>query len=125
MKLHASRRREDFRAWVALFHGTGMSERAWQLYRGRVDEPGYPAGATVLSREEVEARVRVAPENVSNLVELARSNEQAGDRAGARKIILEVAAKGDAPSWFLRKAAYFLAEDGKFPEAVEMILRER
>ena len=79
----------------------------------------------MLSREEIEARVRIAPENNNNLVELARLTEQAGDRDGARKIILEVAAKKDAPSWFLRKAAYFLAEDGKFPEAVEMILRER
>jgi O-antigen ligase len=124
MRLHASHRREDFRAWIALLHGTGMSDRAWKLYQGRVEEPGYPASAKVVSREEIEARVRIAPENLSNLVELARVSEQAGDRTGARKIIMEVAARKDAPSWFLRKAACFLAEDGKFPEAVEMIIRE-
>lgn len=124
MKSHASRRRDDYRAWVALLHATGMSDRAWQLYRGRVEEPAYPVSATVLSREEVEARVRVAPENVSNLVELARISEQTGDRAAARKIILDVATRKDAPSWILRKSAYLLAEEEKFPEAVEMILRE-
>jgi O-antigen ligase len=124
MKLHASRRREDYRAWVTLYHATGMSDRAWQLWQGRVEEPAYPANATVLSREEVEARILIAPENTSNLVELARIIEQGGDRAGARKIILEAAAKKDAQSWFLRKAAYLLAEDGKFHEAVEMIMRE-
>jgi O-antigen ligase len=124
MQYHASRRRDDYRSWVALLHGTGMSDRAWKLYQGRFEEPVYPASTTVLSREEIEARVRIAPENMGNLIEWARSSQQAGDRAGAKKIILDVAAKKDAPSWFLRKAAYFLAEDGKFAEAVEMVLRE-
>jgi hypothetical protein len=100
-----------------------MSDRAWKLYQSRFEEPGYPVSAK-LSREEIEARVRIAPENLGNLIELARSREQAGDRAGAKKIILEVAARKDAPSWFLRKAAYFLAEDGKFAEAVAMVQRE-
>ena len=124
MSLHPARRREDFRAWVALLHATGMSDRAWQLWQGRVPEPPYPANTTVLSREEAEARVRIAPANMANIVELARLSEQGGDRAGAKKIILNAAAKKDAQSWFLRKAAYLLAEDGKFREAVEMILRE-
>ena len=124
MQIHASRRREDFRKWTALLHATGLSERAWQIWQGRVENPAYPVPATVLTREEIEARVRIAPENTTNLVELARLSEQSGDLTGARKIILDVAAKKDAPSWFLRKAAYLLAEDGKFPEAVEMILRE-
>jgi O-antigen ligase len=123
MQSHQSRRRDDYRTWVALLHGTGMSDRAWKLYQGRFEEPGYPVSAK-LSRGEIEARVRIAPENLGNLIELARSSEQAGNRAGAKKIVLEVAARKDAPSWFLRKAAYFLAEDGKFAEAVEMVLRE-
>ena len=125
MKFHATRRREDFRPWVGLLHATGMSERAWQLWQGRIENPAYPANATALSREELEARIRIAPENTTNLVELARLADQAGDDAGARKIILAAAERKDAPSWFLRKAAYFLAEDGKFFEAVEMVLREK
>jgi O-antigen ligase len=125
MKLHPTRRREDFREWVALLHAKGMSERAWQLWQGRVAEPDYPVGVNVPTLEEAEARVRIAPENTGNLAELARLTERSGDRAGARKIILTAAARTDAPSWFLRKAAYLLADDGKFAEAVEMILREK
>ena len=124
MRLHPSLRRADFRKWIPLLHATGMSDRAWQLWQGRVENPGYPANATALSREEIQARILIAPENTTHRVELARLSEQAGDLDGARKIILEAAAKKDAPTWFLRKAAYFLAEDGKFSEAVEMVLRE-
>ena len=124
MQLHASRRREDFRKWTEMLHATGLSEKAWQIWQGRIGNPAYPVPVSVRSREEIEARIRIAPQNATNLVELARLSEQAGDLAGARKIILDVAAKKDAPPWFLRKAAYLLAEDGKFPEAVEMILRE-
>jgi hypothetical protein len=124
MRLHPARRRDDFREWVALLHRTGMSDRAWQLWQGRVPEPPYPAATAALTREEAEARVRLAPENRANVIELARLIEQSGDRAAARKIILDVAADRNAPSWFLQKAAYFLAEDGNYREAVEMALRE-
>ena len=124
MRLHAARRREDYRKWAALLHSKGMSDRAWQLFPGRIEEPAYPANANAVSREEIEARIRIAPDNMGNYAELARLTEQAGDRAGAGKIILEAAAKKDAQSWFLRKAGYLLAEDGKFSEAVEMMLRE-
>ncbi len=125
MKLHASRRREDFRPWVELLHATGMSERAWLLWQGRVENPAYPANATAMSREDLEARIRVTPDNTANLVELARIAERAGDTDEEKRVVLATAARTDAPSWFLRKAAYFLAADGKFSEAVEMILREK
>lgn len=124
MQLHPSLRRVDFRKWAALLHSRGLDERAWQLFPGRIEEPPYPPIVNVLSREETEARVRIAPDNMGNLVELARLTEQEGDSAGAKKIILDAAAKKDAQSWFVRKAAYLLAEDGKFTEAVEMMLRE-
>ena len=126
MRLHPERRRQDLRAWVSLYHATGMSDRAWQLWAGQPGHgsPDYPAGSA-LTRAEAEARVRIAPENTANLAELARLTEQGGDPAGAAKIILEAAASDNAPSWFLRKAAHLLAGDGKFPEAVEMVLREK
>ena len=125
MHLHPTRRRTDFSKWAELLHRTGTSERAWQLISGWVGNPGYPASGTARSREEIEARVRISPENTANLVELARLSDQEGDRAGAKKIVLGVAANDGAGSWFLRKAAYFLAEDGKFAEAMEMLLREK
>ncbi|MEO6785853.1 MAG: hypothetical protein ABI318_06935, partial [Chthoniobacteraceae bacterium] len=125
MTLHPARRRDDFREWVALLHGADMDDRAWQLWQGRVPEPAWPANTAAPSREEAEARVRIAPQEWGNSVELARQFAQAGDRAAAGKIILEAAAKDGAPSWFLRKAAYVLAGDGKFREAVEMALREK
>lgn len=125
MSLHPSRRKEDFRAWAALLHGAGMSERAWQLCQGRIVDPPYPGKSGNVSRDEVEARIRLAPENTANLVELARMSEESGDRDTARKIVLAAAARQDAPPWFLRKAAHLLAADGRFPEAMEMILRDR
>ena len=124
MKLHASRRRADYRAWVAIYQATGMYERAWELWRGQVAEPPYPTSSSALSREEAEARVAIAPGNAANLIELAWLIERAGDRAAANRILLVAAAKKDAPSWFLRRAAYLLAAEGKFKEAVEMILRD-
>ncbi len=122
---HPSRRREDFRQWAALLHGAGMSERAWQFFPGKILNPDYPVEGTARTREEIEARIRIAPENTAHLAELARLNELAGDRDAAKTIILTAAAKPGAGSMFLRKAAYFLAEDGKFPEAVEMMLRDQ
>jgi len=125
MSLHASRRKEDFSSWAVLLHGAGMSDRAWQLCQGRIPDPPYPTDLSHVSREEIEARIRIAPGNTANMVELARLSEESGDRDGARRIVLEVAAKQDAPPWFLRKAAHLLAADGRFPEAMEMILRDK
>jgi len=125
MSLHAWRRKEDFRSWAALLHGAGMSERAWQLCQGRVVDPPYPANSGSVPPAEIEARIRIAPENTANLVELARMSEESGDRDTAQKIVLDVAAKQDAPPWFLRKAAHLLAAEGRYPEAMEMILREK
>jgi len=125
MTLHPTRRKVDFREWAALLHKAGMSERAWQLCQGRIADPSYPGNSRRVSREEVEARIRLAPENTTNLVELADISEETGDRDTARKIVLDVAAKPDAPSWFLRKAAHLLAADGSFSEAMEMLLRDK
>jgi hypothetical protein len=125
MSRNASRRKEDFRSWATLLHGAGMSERAWQLCQGRIVDPPYPRNSGSVAREEVEARIRLAPENTANLVELARMSEEGGDRATARKIVLDIAGRQDAPPWFLRKAAHLLAADGRFPEAMEMILRDK
>lgn len=123
--LHPARLRDDFRHWAALLHGVGLSERAWKLFPGRIANPDYPAEGTARTRDEIEARVRVAPENTSHLAELARLSELAGDRESAKKIVLGAAAKSGAGSMFLRKAAFFLAEDGKFAEAVELMLRDQ
>ena len=124
MRLHPARRRDDYREWVALLHHTDMSDRAWQLWQGRVPEPAYPVNNVMLSLEELEARVSIAPENWGNIIELARHIELTGDPAAAKKMILDVAMKRNAPSWFLQKAAYLLAGEGKYREAVEMVLRE-
>jgi FimV-like protein len=59
------------------------------------------------------------------MAELARMCAESGDSDAARRIVLEVAARQDAPPWFLRKAAHLLAADGRFPEAMAMILREK
>ena len=125
MRLHPTRRREDYHKWAVLLQRTGMSDRAWQFLSGRIANPAYPVEGSMRKREEIEARIRISPENTANLAELARISEQTGDHESAKKIILDVARTKDAKSWFLQKAAYFLAEDGKFAEAVEMLLREK
>ncbi len=125
MHLHPARRREDFQKWAELLHRTGMDDRAWPLLSGRIENPAYPASGSTRSREDVEARIRISPENTENLADLARVHEQAGDLAAAAKIILEVARSKDAKPWFLRKAAHFLAADGEFTEAVDMMLRAK
>lgn len=125
MSLHAHRRKADFRVWADLLQSKGLSERAWQLCAGRMPDPGYPSPVGAGLREEIEARIRIAPDNSANYADLARVTEQGGDREGANRIVLEFAAKEDAPSWFLRRGAHVLAADGKFREAVEMILRDR
>ncbi len=125
MRLHPTRRREDFRKWAELLHKTGMDDRAWQLLGGRIENPPYPANGSLRSREEVEARIRISPENTENLAELARLCEQSGDRAAAKKIVIEVARAKEAKPWFLHKAAHFLAEDSEFTEAVDMMLRAK
>jgi hypothetical protein len=125
MTAHPARRKDDYREWAALLHKAGLSERAWQLCRSRIEVPSYPAGSRNVSREEIEMRIKLAPENTANFVELARVAEEGGDLDAAHKIILEIAVRKDASSWFLRKAANLLASDGRYAEAMEMVLRER
>ncbi len=124
MRLHPERRRDDWREWAALLHAAKLDERAWEFLKGRVTEPAYPAAAAI-SPEEIEVRARIAPDNAANVVELIRLREQNGDTATARRLVLEAAAKPNAQSWFLRKAAWLLAADGRFREAVELALRDR
>jgi O-antigen ligase len=125
IKLRRKRRLQDYLQWVALLHGVGDDEEAWTLYSGIVPDPAYPASKHDATRKEIEFRVQLAPENMAHRIDLVRVIEQSGDTATARTMVLEAAAKPDAPSWFLRKAAYVLAADHNFRDAVAMVLREK
>ena len=125
IRYHGKRRRQDYRIWMGLLHKVGRDERAWNEYKVVVADPPYPANSSGATREELELRLRLAPENASHLVELVRILDEGGDSAGARQMVLEGAEKPGAVSWFLRKAAYLLAAEGKFGEAVAMALREK
>ena len=125
IRYHGKRRRQDYRIWMSLLQKAGMDERAWNEYRLVIADPPYPANSAGATREELELRLRLAPDNASNLVELVRVIDEGGDTEGARRMIREGAEKPGAASWFLRKAAYLLAAEGKFAEAVAMALREK
>lgn len=125
IRRHGKRRRADYRIWMSLLHNAGRDERAWNEYKLVIADPPYPAHSSGATRDEVELRLRLAPDNSTHLVELVRILDESGDSAGARRMIMEVAWKQGALTWFLRKAAYQLAADGKFGEAVAMALREK
>jgi len=125
IRTHADRRTEDGRKWMGFLHVIGQDERAWALYAEIVAEPAYPRRADDATLKVAETRVRLAPDNPAHLVDLAHMHELSGDGASAREIILAAAEKKNAATWFLRKAAYLLAADGRFRDAVEMALREK
>ena len=122
---HGKRRRMDYRIWMGLLHSAGRDERAWGEYKLMVPDPAYPRRSSGATRDEIELRLRAAPENSTHMVELVRVIDESGDPASAHRMILTAAAKQGAPSWFLQKAAHLLAAEGNFSEAVAMALREK
>ena len=125
MSRHAAWKERDYRKWVAFLHGLGDDQRAWELLSPFVPEPDYPNLQSQTVLKQLEARWRTNPGNFANTQELAAARSQSGDAAGGEKIIIEAALQKAAPSWFLRKAAYALARQGRFSEAVVLLLRDR
>lgn len=125
VRLHANRRRKDFRVWVAALHKAGNDRRAWDLYAGVQKAPEYsglPPGAT---REQLEASWRFSPDNPAYARALAEFHERAGEKKLMRDLVIEVARSQEAPLWFIRKGAHVLADEGRIAEAVALALRDR
>ena len=125
MRHHATRRDRDYRVWTELLHGWKSDERAWQIYSGVMSEPVYGQTPKAATRVSLESRFRQSPENAAHALALAQFLDSEGDKAGAQAVILQFAGRATAPTWFLRRAAYLLAKDGKFGAAVELALREK
>ena len=113
----------DAQQWAALLHTWGDDERAWQLLSRLVAEPDFPRPAPGSDREQMESRWLLAPKNFVNAQQLALARHQAGETFQSDEMILAVAQGEDAPSWFLKKAAYILARHGRTGEAVTVLLR--
>jgi hypothetical protein len=125
MKDHRKRLAGDFRTWVTLLHGWKQDARAWEVYRVAVPEPPRTAPPKGATRKSLEDSLRVSPDNANIALELAHYLEQEGDLAGSSRVLMEAARQANAAPRVLREAAYRLAAEKRFAEAVEMALREK
>lgn len=124
MTSHAQRRRKDLTKWLGLLHGWKKDERAWQIYSGLIPKPEASKPDPKVRREVLEARMIRTPGDALLAMELAELLEAQGDLAASTKMLLQGAAIPGAPARLLREAAYRLAEDQKYREAIEVALRE-
>jgi O-antigen ligase len=125
MRLHSDRGIKDFRAWARVLHAWHQDEAAWRLLTRRLPEFPWPTEASALSREALEQRWKRFPENQMNAQTYATACFRAGDLEAATEVIVSTAKRPDAKSWFTRKAAYLLAAEKKFTEAVEILVNEK
>jgi hypothetical protein len=127
MKKNPAREETDYRRWASLLHQWGDETRAWELLARRIPEPGYPEGLVNIEREQLEAKYRLAPENVMNAQQLAQLLHHDGAVAESEEIVLAVATqtKPPPPPWFTRKAAYIYSRLGRHGEAVATLLASK
>jgi hypothetical protein len=126
MAHHAAWRARDFRRWAAILQRFGEEKRAFELLAEFIPEPEFPKTVSTVPREQLEMRWRVTPfENPVNAQHLALLRQREGAQAESDEIILKVAAKDGAVSWFLQKAAYIHAREGRYGDAVALLLRSK
>jgi O-antigen ligase len=123
IKRNGGRRKTDFRDWGALFHKLGDEKRAWEVMSSVYKQPepiDLPRNATIESMREL---LIATPDNFASAASLVGALEKSGQEAEAREIINSVSKRENAPNWFLHKAAFVVAAEGKTKEAVELLLR--
>lgn len=125
MRLHSDRGIKDFRAWARILHAWHQDEAAWRLLARRLPEFPWPTDPSTLGRDALEQRWKRFPENQMNAQTYATACFRAGDLEAATAVIVATAKRPDAKSWFTRKAAYLLAGEKKFAEAVEILVNEK
>ncbi|MEQ1861264.1 MAG: hypothetical protein ABMA13_15185, partial [Chthoniobacteraceae bacterium] len=123
MQRHSDRTASDSRGWAALLHGWGEDGKAWEILRVALPEPAYPENAPTLSRQELEFRWRRNPEDIVNARSYAQALDLNGESDACEKVLLDVAARPEAPKWFVEKAAWQLAKRKEFARAVELTTR--
>jgi len=113
----------DYREWASLLHRWGDDARAWELLSAHVHEPGFmTTKAPPVPRAQLESGWRTNPQNLVNAQQLAQILDAAGETAGRDEILVAVAATPKAPAWFLQRAAYVLARQGRMKEAVALLV---
>ena len=117
----------DFRRWAALLHQWGDEERAWTLLSRHIPEPAFPTGEVKTAREQLERAWRLSQKNFVNAQQLALTLHRAGETVQGDDVILAAAAQEteSAPPWFLHKAGYIYARNGRLGEAVAVVLRSK
>ncbi len=123
MRCRAGWRARDHREWARLLHAWSDEQPAWQLLADFTPEQDFPALPAALPREPLEAKWRSTPGNLVNAQQLAALRARAGEPEAAEEIVLAVAAREEAPWWFVQKAAHILARRGRFGEAVALLLK--
>jgi len=123
MRERAAWRRRDYRLWASLLHQWGDEKRAFELLSEHIPEPEFPKNAPSVPRELLETKWRNAPKDVVNAQFLALARRMDGETVQSDEIILAVAQKENAPPWFMMKAGYIFARQGRFGEGVATMLR--
>jgi hypothetical protein len=118
-------RPREYRQWAALLHQWGRDTEAWALLHGEVSEPTFPSFMPKAPPDQLEFRWRNSPKDIVNARNYAQFLQASGDTESMENVILTVAAREDAPKWFLEKAAHILARKRDFAKAVELVLRAR
>ena len=111
--------------WVNILHRWEADAAAWEIIAAEWPEP--PARSAP-ERDEPDHLAKVwstDPDDLVNAREYAEHLERLGDLDRAQELIVKVAARSNAPGWFLRKAARIHAASGNAREAVELFLREK
>lgn len=124
MQRHAAWRNADYAKWAALLHEWGEDERAWKILAAHSREPAFPNAAPPLSRDQLASKWRLSPSNFVNAQQLALAYALAGETAQSDEVIVRAAADETAPPWFVQKGAHILVRNGRFDEAVALLLRK-
>ena len=114
----------DFQKWAALLHAWNDDEAAWKLLSGMLPEPEYPKFPPRVERAEFERRWRTAADDLINARHLAHLLADSAESDAAREILVAVARRDKAPSWFIHKAAHALVAHGDLSAGVELMLRD-
>jgi O-antigen ligase len=125
MAHHPDWEERDCRNWATLLHHWGDDATAWKILSRWIKEPPYPVLKYSINKEQLEDKWFAEPSNIMVAQALACMYSHEGKADQARQVILAVAAQETAPPWFLQKAAYLQAGEGRFQAAVSSLLRER
>jgi O-antigen ligase len=123
MTRHANWRTRDYHQWAALLHAWADDRLAWQILSEFVSEPDLPKNQPKMALDQLEIKWRIAPNNFVIAQELAMARYLAGNAKGGDEVIVAAALEEGSPLWFVHKAGYVLARNGRFGEAVALLLR--